>query len=99
MKVLLLCNVGMSSSILIKKISAAAETMGVELEIASSGVNTAFEEVGKWDVCLTGPQVAYAIDNIRETLNIPVEAVEPLTYALADGEKALKQAIRMYENK
>ena len=59
MRVLLCCNAGMSSSILVKKMKQVAESRGVEIEIkaiASQGVK---EEKGKWDVCLVGPQIVY----------------------------------------
>ena len=89
MKILLCCNAGMSSSILVKKIREAAERRGMDLTIR--------DEVGKWDVCLVGPQLVYAVANIKSQLNIPVASVEPRTYAMADGDKALDFAISLVE--
>lgn len=86
----------MSSSILVKKMKEAAEKKGEEFEIkavASSGIK---EEVGKWDVCLVGPQLIFAVNTIKEQLNIPVAAVEPRIYAIADGEKALEFAKNLW---
>lgn len=54
--------------------------------VANSAIK---DEVGKWDVCLVGSQLVYAVESIREQLGIPVGSVEPRTYALADGDKAL----------
>lgn len=85
----------MSSSILVKKIKDAAEKRGMPIEIAAVASAAISEEVGKWDVCLTGPQLSYAVDNIRKQLNIPVASVEPRTYALADGDAALDFAIKL----
>ena len=95
MKILLCCNAGMSSSILVKKIREAAEKRGMEITIqavANAGIK---DEVGKWDVCLVGPQLMYAVSNIISQLNIPVASIEPRTYALADGDKALDFAISL----
>ena len=92
MKILLCCNAGMSSSILVKKMLDVAMKKGESVEIkavASSGIK---DEINKWDVCLVGPQMLFAIDTIKQQLNIPVSVIEPLIYAMADGEKALEFA-------
>lgn len=96
MKILLVCNAGMSSSILIEKIKIAAENKNEIIEIKAASLQGLPQEKGNWDICLCGPQISYAIDRIKETLGIPVLAVEPRTYALADGEKALKMAEKLY---
>lgn len=99
MKILLACNAGMSSSILVKKIKDAAAARDLEVVVEAKSNNELNAEVGKWDVCLIGPQIAYAVDTIKATLSIPVEAVEARTYAMADGSKALDQAIKLREGK
>lgn len=93
MKILLCCNAGMSSSILVKKIREAAEKRGMEITINAVANAAIKDEVGKWDVCLVGPQLVYAVNTIKAQLNIPVASVEPRIYAMADGEKALDFAI------
>ena len=72
MKVLLVCNAGMSSSILIEKMKNAAKAKGEEIEISASSISGVVQEKGLRDVCLTGPQVSYAVDRIKNTLEIPV---------------------------
>lgn len=97
MKILLCCNAGMSSSILVKKIREAAEKRGMEITINAVANAAIKDEVGKWDVCLVGPQLVYAVNTIKAQLNIPVASVEPRIYAMADGEKALDFAIGLLE--
>lgn len=97
MKILLVCNAGMSSSILIKKIKEAGERRNLNLTVEARSNNGLNSEVGKWDVCLVGPQIMYAVDSIKATLGIPVQSVEPRVYAMADGDKALDQALKMTE--
>lgn len=99
MKILLVCNAGMSSSILVKKMKEAAKGRDLEVTVEAKSNNEINAEVGKWEVCLIGPQIAYAIDSIKNTLSIPVEPVEIRTYAMADGSKALDQAIKLYEGR
>ncbi len=97
MKILLCCNAGMSSSILVKKIKDAAQKRGMEITIAAVPNSEIRDEVGKWDVCLVGPQLIYAVSTIKAQLNIPVASVEPRVYAMADGDKALDFAISLVE--
>ena len=97
MKILLCCNAGMSSSILVKKIREAAEKRGMDLTITAVANAAIRDEVGKWDVCLVGPQLVYAVNSIKAQLNIPVACVEPRVYAMADGDKALDFAVSLLE--
>lgn len=55
------------------------------------------DEAGEWDVCLVGPQLMHAVDEIAEAVEVPTEAVDMRTYAMADGEGALKQAKALLE--
>lgn len=95
MKILIVCNGGMSSSILMKKMRQAAEKVELNVVIEARPNSGLEDEIGKWDVCLLGPQIVYALEHVEKTLGIPTASVEMKTYALADGEKALKQAINM----
>ena len=97
MKVLLVCNAGMSSSILIEKMKNAANAKGEEIEISATSISGISQEKGLWDVCLAGPQISYAVDRIKNTLEIPAISIDPRVYALADGEKALELAKKLYE--
>lgn len=99
MRILLVCNAGMSSSILVKKIKDVATQKGMEIVAEAKSNNGINSEKGKWDVCLVGPQIIYAVEQIKQALEIPVAAVEARTYAMADGAKALEQAIKMFEEK
>ena len=92
MKILLCCNAGMSSSILVGKIREAAVSLGEEITIEAVANSSIMNEVGKWDVCLVGPQLIYAVETIKKQLNIPVSSIEPRTYAMADGKAALEFA-------
>lgn len=95
MKILIVCNGGMSSSILMKKMRQAAEKAELDVVIEARPNSGLEDEIGKWDVCLLGPQIVYALDHVKKILGIPTESVETRVYALADGEKALEQAIGM----
>jgi len=97
MNILLCCNAGMSSSILVKKIKEAAQKRGMDVNITAVPSAEIRDEDGKRDVCLVGPQLVYAVANIKSQLNIPVASVEPRIYAMADGDKALDFAMGLME--
>ena len=97
MKILICCNLGMSSSILMKRIREAAQRRGIDLTIAAVANADIRDEKEKWDVCLVGPQLVYAVANIKTQLGIPVASVEPRVYAMADGDKALDFAVGLME--
>lgn len=95
MKILLICNGGMSSSMLMSKMKDAAVRSGKEVMIEAVPNTGLEDQAGRFDVCLVGPQIIYAIESIRQTLGIPVASVETRTYAMADGERALEQAEKL----
>lgn len=97
MKILLVCNAGMSSSILVEKIKEAAKENNEEILVSATSSKGLDEEVGKWDVCLLGPQISYALERIKKELEIPVLAIPPREYAMADGQSVLELAKKMYQ--
>lgn len=99
MRILLVCNAGMSSSILVKSMQAYASSIHYEMQIEAISSSSIGEEIGHWDACLVGPQISYAVEEFQEILQIPVAAIEMKTYAVADGKAAFYQARSLVEGK
>lgn len=97
MKILLVCNAGMSSSILVQKIKDAAKKNNEDVIVSATSSKGLDDEKGKWDVCLLGPQISYALERIKGELEIPVLAIPPRDYAMADGESVLNLAKKLYQ--
>ncbi|MDO4467845.1 MAG: PTS sugar transporter subunit IIB [Bacillota bacterium] len=97
MKILLCCNSGMSSSILVKKMKDAAQIIGEDIVIKAIPGSAIGEEVGLWDLCLVGPQLVYAVSVYQELLNIPVAAIDAKMYSMADGEGIIRFAREILE--
>lgn len=95
MNILVVCNAGMSSSILVKKMRDYAESIGEKIRIEAMSSTYIEDEGGNWDVCLVGPQLMHAVDEIKEILEIPTQPVEMRIYAMADGKAAYEQAKKM----
>lgn len=97
MFVLLVCNAGMSTSILVSKMRKAGEKAGKNCEIQATAVDSAYEYYDKADVILIGPQIAAFEKQIKEEFKKPVAVVDRRSYGTMNGEKALQQAEELYE--
>lgn len=100
-KVLLACNMGMSTSMLIKKMLAAAEGLGVKATVEAQTVDRIVDVYQDFDVVLIGPQVSYKLNQVKEETEgkIPVGVIDMSAYGLMDGKKVLSQAISLAEGR
>lgn len=94
-KILLVCNAGMSTSLLVSKMEKVAKERGLEVEIEAVPVASVKDHLGKCDVCLVGPQIRYNLDMVKESLNVPTEVIDMRVYGLANGEAALDHALEL----
>lgn len=99
MRILLVCNAGMSSSILVKSMQAYAKSINFPMQIEAVSSSSIGDEIGHWDACLVGPQISYAVEEFQEILQIPVAAIAMKSYAVADGKAVFMQARDLVEGK
>lgn len=96
-KALMVCAMGMSSSLLEAKTREAAKAAGVPFELKA--INT--PEIARWDfalnyvdIVLVAPQVRYKRKSIAEAakpFNIIVQDIDPVLFGMVDGEKLFQQ--------
>lgn len=86
MRVLLVCAMGMSTSILMKKMEAYWAERGEDNEIAAVGVSEVEDVCADYDVVLVGPQMSYRKDEVASTTGKPCAAIPPVDYGLANCE-------------
>lgn len=98
MKILLMCNAGMSTSMLVQKMQKAAEELGVDADISASSVSNTEEMLGA-DVIMLGPQVSYQKDDIVKAVEgkIPVDVISMQAYGMMDGKLVLETAMKLVE--
>ena len=65
-KIVLLCAAGMSTSLLVTKMQAAADKSGFACEIRAYGVAQAPTVIPEADVVLLGPQVKYTLAKFQK---------------------------------
>lgn len=94
-KILLVCAAGMSTSLIVNKMKAAAKEKGVEIEIEALPVSECSSVIDTVDIVLLGPQVRYQkpqVDSLVEG-RIPVEVIDMRFYGTMDGKSILEKAL------
>ncbi|NSR76487.1 PTS sugar transporter subunit IIB [Enterococcus faecalis] len=99
-QIYLFCDAGMSTSIMVNKMMEVVEKHQMPLMITAFPIARAQEvvEVEKPVAILLGPQVRFLLEKTKEQFapqGIPVAAITPEIYGMMDGEKALKEALRL----
>ncbi|WP_440897317.1 PTS sugar transporter subunit IIB [Amphibacillus sp. Q70] len=82
-KVMLVCNAGMSTGILAKKIEAAS---GNTLEVKAYSESEYKDYLDGVDLVLIGPQIRFLKPQIAAAVDVPVEAISPMKYGIMDGK-------------
>ena len=96
--IILCCNAGMSTSMLVKKMKEAAKEKGVEVEINSIPIDELKSHLINAGVVLLGPQVKYMLEEVKEVIgeqNIVADTINTMDYGMMKGEKVLKSALTL----
>lgn len=92
MKIVLACAGGMSTGMLVQKMKAYANQIGVKSEIEAFGLSELAEHVSGCDVILLGPQVGFQQEEVQAKYpEIPVMVIDMMDYAVMNGEKVFKE--------
>ena len=97
-KIMLACSAGMSTSLLVTKMEAAAKENNIEAQIWAIPEANLSEEITKCDVVLLGPQVRYILNKALEIAkphNVPVEVINMMHYGTCNGKAVLDRAIEL----
>lgn len=97
-RILLACSSGMSTSLLVTKMKAHADSIGDKAEIWAVGQDQAKKEMANADVVLIGPQMSFLKGDLQKEATkygIEVEVIDMQAYGLADGQKAYEQALTL----
>lgn len=96
--ILLVCSAGMSTSLLVTKMQAAAAAQGIECHIEAVAEAEAANKINDVDVLLLGPQVRFLLNKFQgltEGKNVPVEVIDTVAYGTMNGEKVLARALEL----
>lgn len=96
--ILLVCSAGMSTSLLVTKMNAAAKTKGIETKIVAVAEADLQKNIDGVNIVLLGPQVRYLLSKIQGLMapkGIPVEVINSIDYGTMNGEKVLTRALEV----
>lgn len=96
----LICNAGMSTSLIVKKMQESAEKEGVEVDIIAIPDSEIENRSNKYeiDVVLLAPQVRYMknkVSKLLEQKGTPVEVIPITDYGMMNGKNILELALRL----
>ncbi|MGL5245677.1 MAG: PTS sugar transporter subunit IIB [Sarcina sp.] len=99
-RILLICTVGMSTSLLVSKMKYVAREKGLNCTITAVAEYELKKYENEVDVVLLGPQVKFMFRRLQdkfEEKDIPVGIINNVDYGTMNGEKVLKLALSLIE--
>ena len=83
-KVMLVCNAGMSTGILAKKVMQASKGT---IQCDAFGEAEYLDHINDgYELLLVGPQIRHLKPEIEKSVSVPVDVIPPRYYGLMDGE-------------
>lgn len=97
-RIMLVCSSGMSTSLLVVRMQAAAKNRGIEVEVFAASEADAKNRFDEVDVLLLGPQVRYLLSKMQGLAapkGVLVHVIDSADYGAMNGDKVLAQALRL----
>lgn len=94
MKIMLCCNAGMSTSLLVQKMQKEVAARGEDTTIEARPMNEAMDHIGEADIILLGPQIGYAKGDFEKAVGgaKPVMVIPMTDYGRMNAAKILDDA-------
>lgn len=95
-KIVLICEHGASTGMVVKKMKEAAKKNGIDAEIQAYSYTQLENFIEEVDAILFGPQLAYKKDDILKAFPDyahKIGVISPMDFGMMNGEKILKDAI------
>ena len=95
MKILLVCNAGMSTGIMKMKLEQEAKTRGLDACVDAIPMVELGDNLEGTSVILLGPQIRFALDDIKKQAEgIPVMAIAAQDFGMMNAKKVLDEALK-----
>ncbi len=99
-KIALVCENGASTGMVVKKMIAAAQSKGIEADIAAYPFTQLENFIEEKDVILIGPQLAFKKDAAIKSFPDhakKIDVIAPMDFGMMNGVKILEDAIKIAE--
>ena len=90
-KIMLVCNAGMSSGMLAKKIQEASNGT---MEVSAYGEAEYMDHTDGVDMILVGPQIRHLLPNIKASVSCPVQSIAPQHYGIMNGKAVYEEIVK-----
>ncbi len=97
-RVIIVCSWGMSTSLLVDSMLAAAAKANIVLTVEALSAGEYAAKVDECDVVLIAPQIRHlrkSIEKLAFSEGKPVALIEPFHYATMNGQAVLEQVVRL----
>ena len=92
--IVLFCSAGMSTSLLVEKMKAAAKELNYDCEIKAYAISKVKEFGNEADIILLGPQIRFNLNDVKKKCPaIPVEVIDMRDYGTMNGENVIRHVI------
>lgn len=91
-RIMLVCNAGMSTGIMAKKIMDAS---GGTMEVFACGEGDFENHVEGVDMILVGPQIRFLVPEIQSKVSCPVQAIAPQMYGAMNGKAVYQEILKV----
>lgn len=98
LKIVLFCNAGMSTSMLVSKMQKAAKEKNIDAVIEAYPEAQLTKYLDSADVVLLGPQVKFLFQKIKaecDKKGVPCDVIPAADYGMMNGTKVLDHAIKL----
>lgn len=98
----IICNLGMSTSMLVDKMAAYAKGKSIETDIEARAFQRIEDRIGRTDILLIGPQVRHLAKKFEEGYGSKIPVIQVINmqdYAMLRVEKIFDQAYGVYLEK
>lgn len=102
MKIMLACNLGASTSILVKKMETVVEgsekLKDKNIQIKALSVGEIEDHINDYDVILLGPQISHRLDELKKIADAhqkPIEVINSQDYGTMNAGNVIKEAIAL----
>lgn len=96
MKIVLVCNAGMSTGIMKMKLEEEAAKRGLEASVDAVPMVELEDNMEGTDAILLGPQIRFALEDIRKKSGgIPVMAIAPQDFGMMNAPRVMEQLLEL----
>jgi len=90
MKILLVCNAGMSTSMMARKLTEEAGKRGIEAEVNAAPLPEIRDYIDGVEAILLGPQVRFVLKDVKAQYpDILVMAIAPQDFGMMNAKKVM----------